>query len=66
MVRRLAWIAGAAPAYTAKDHHFTAGQRIEKQIVLINDTRQPQEFTATWTRQRRRERNRQRGGCKAL
>ena len=45
----LAWIAGPAAAYTAKDHHFSSGQKIEKQIVLINDTRQPQEFTATWT-----------------
>ncbi len=45
----LAWIAGPAGAYTAKDHHFNPGQKIEKQIVLINDTRQPQNFTATWT-----------------
>jgi beta-galactosidase len=45
----LAWIAGPPQAYTAKDHHFGPGQRIEKQIVLINDTRQPQNFTADWT-----------------
>ena len=45
----LAWIAGPTEAYTAKDHHFSAGQKIEKQIVLINDTRQPQDFTAAWT-----------------
>ncbi len=45
----LAWIAGPAGAYPAKDHHFSAGQKIEKQIVLINDTRQPQNFTASWT-----------------
>ena len=45
----LAWIAGPADAYTAKDHHFKAGQKIEKQIVIINDTRQPKNFTATWT-----------------
>ncbi|MCX6905154.1 MAG: beta-galactosidase, partial [Verrucomicrobia bacterium] len=44
----LAWLAGPAGAYTAKDHHFSAGQKIEKQIVLINDTRQPQSFTAIW------------------
>ncbi|MGE5610772.1 MAG: sugar-binding domain-containing protein [Bacillota bacterium] len=44
----LAWIAGSAEAYTAKDHHFSSGQKIEKQIVLINDTRQPQKFTASW------------------
>jgi beta-galactosidase len=45
----LAWIAGQAEAYTAKDHHFGSGQKIEKQIVLINDTRQPQDFKAAWT-----------------
>ncbi len=45
----LAWIAGPAGAYTAKDHHFRPGQKIQKQIVLINDTRQPQNFTAAWT-----------------
>ncbi len=44
----LAWIAGSAEAYTAKDHHFRAGQKVEKQIVLINDTRQTQSFTAGW------------------
>jgi hypothetical protein len=45
----LAWIAGQAGAYTAKDHHFSPGQKIAKQIVLINDTRQSQNFTAAWT-----------------
>ncbi|MGA3267404.1 MAG: beta-galactosidase [Verrucomicrobiota bacterium] len=45
----LAWIAGQPEAYTAKDHHFSPGQKIQKQIVLINDMRQPQDFTATWT-----------------
>ena len=44
----LAWIAGQPEAYTAKDHHFSAGQRFQKQIVLINDMRQPQTFEATW------------------
>ncbi|HWH69151.1 MAG TPA: hypothetical protein VNT26_07185, partial [Candidatus Sulfotelmatobacter sp.] len=45
----LAWLAGPAGNYTAKDHHFSPGQKIEKQMVLINDTRQPQQFTAAWT-----------------
>lgn len=44
----LAWIAGQPEAYTAKDHHFSAGQKFQKQIVLINDMRQPQDFAATW------------------
>ena len=42
----LAWIAGPAEAYTAKDHQFSSSQQVRKQIVLINDTRQPQDFTA--------------------
>ncbi len=45
----LAWIAGPPGAYTAKDHHFSPGQKIEKQIVLINDARYPQNFTASWS-----------------
>jgi len=45
----LAWIAGSTGEYTAKDHHFNSGQKIDKQIVLINDTRRSQEFTAAWT-----------------
>ncbi len=44
----LAWIAGPPEAYTAKDHHFSSGQKFQKQIVLINDLRQPQFFEATW------------------
>ncbi|MGA3035441.1 MAG: sugar-binding domain-containing protein [Terracidiphilus sp.] len=44
----LAWIAGQPQAYTAKDHHFSAGQKFEKQIVLINDLRKPENFEATW------------------
>jgi hypothetical protein len=43
------WIAGQTGAYTAKDHHFRPGQMIEKQIVLINDTRQPQSYTVAWS-----------------
>lgn len=45
----LAWIAGPAGQVTAKDHHFNGVQAVNKQIVLINDTREPQAFTATWT-----------------
>ena len=44
----LAWIAGPPGTYSAKDHHFSPGEKIVKQIVLINDTRQPQDFTAAW------------------
>jgi beta-galactosidase len=45
----MAWIAGQSEAYTSKDHHFLAGKKFQKQIILINDMRQPEDFTATWT-----------------
>jgi len=44
----LAWIAGANPAFTAKDHSFFAGGNLAKQIVLINDTRAKQDFAFNW------------------
>jgi beta-galactosidase len=44
----LAWIAGAQE-FTAKDHHFTPGQSVRKQVVLINDTRAAQPYSLTWT-----------------
>jgi beta-galactosidase len=44
----LAWIAGSKAAFTAKDHNFTAGQKLQKQVVLINDTRSRQEFSFNW------------------
>jgi beta-galactosidase len=54
----LAWIAGPAgefskkpsvPNFTRKDHHFLPGKTMKKQIVLINDHRSPQKFSARWT-----------------
>jgi beta-galactosidase len=45
----LAWIAGDKPAFTAKDHHYRTGQTLRKQIALLNDSRAPQSFAATWT-----------------
>jgi beta-galactosidase len=49
----LAWIAGAAQAgdiaaFTAKDHSFYAGEKIRKQIALLNDSRKPQAYTLRW------------------
>ena len=35
----LAYIAGPAEAFTAKDHSFRAGQTVQKQVALLNDTR---------------------------
>ncbi|MEG4816482.1 glycoside hydrolase family 2 TIM barrel-domain containing protein [Microcoleus sp. K5-D4] len=44
----LAWIAGASPVFTAKDHNLFVGGKVAKQVVLINDRRTPQEFTFNW------------------
>jgi len=44
----LAWIAGASPVFTAKDHNLFVGGKLAKQVVLINDTRAPQEFSFQW------------------
>ncbi|MEI6197273.1 MAG: beta-galactosidase, partial [Verrucomicrobiota bacterium] len=53
----LAWIAGAGElpgetaageAFTSKDHSYAAGATVEKQAVLINDTRAGQPYTLKW------------------
>ncbi|EGK87987.1 beta-galactosidase [Microcoleus vaginatus PCC 9802] len=44
----LAWIAGASPVFTAKDHNLFVGAKLAKQVVLINDTRAAQEFSFKW------------------
>jgi beta-galactosidase len=44
----LAWIAGKSEEVTEKSHHFWAGETLQKQIVLINDSRQDQDFQYEW------------------
>ena len=44
----LAWIAGPADAFTAKDHHFFPGETVRKQAVLINDEREEQTYEVSW------------------
>ena len=44
----LAYIAGPAEAFTAKDHNFQAGQIIQKQVGLLNDTRATQSYSFSW------------------
>lgn len=44
----LAWIAGSAKAFTEKDHNYTTGEKLQKQAVLINDTRATQDFSFNW------------------
>ncbi len=50
----LAWITGAAQtgdiaAFTSKDHSFFAGEKVRKQIALLNDARIVQKYTLRWT-----------------
>jgi beta-galactosidase len=50
----LAWIAGAAQAgdvaaFTAKGHSYFAGEKVSKQIALLNDARDPKPYTLRWT-----------------
>ena len=43
----LAWIAGA-PDFVDKTHHYRAGEKVAKQLALLNDSRSPQHFNAVW------------------
>ena len=49
----LAWIAGAAQtgdvaAFTEKDHSYFAGEKVRKQIALLNDSRTPRKYSVRW------------------
>ena len=44
----LAWIAGA-PDFIDKTHNYRAGEKADKQLALLNDSRKPQHFNAVWT-----------------
>jgi beta-galactosidase len=45
----LAYIAGEAARFTSKDHNFLAGQTIEKQIIVINNSRMPVSCDCSWS-----------------
>ena len=45
----LGWIAGKPAAFTSKDHVFNAGESVEKQIVVINNSREPVTCDCEWT-----------------
>lgn len=44
----LAYVAGAPPVFTDKQHAFWASQNVAKQVVLINDERRSQPYEMTW------------------
>jgi beta-galactosidase len=46
----LGYIAGKAAAFTSKDHNFLPGETVEKQLVIINNSRLPVTCDAQWTR----------------
>jgi hypothetical protein len=45
----LAYMAGKPAAFTGKDHNFVAGETVEKQIIVINDSRVPVTAACEWS-----------------
>jgi beta-galactosidase len=45
----LAYIAGKAAAFTSKDHNFYPGDLIEKQLIIINNSRQTVVCDCSWS-----------------
>ncbi|HEY6226354.1 MAG TPA: hypothetical protein VI282_04445, partial [Verrucomicrobiae bacterium] len=45
----LAFIAGKPSAFTAKDHNYFAGDVVDKQIVIINNSREPVTAACEWS-----------------
>lgn len=45
----LAWLAGKPEAFTSKDHVLAAGETVEKQLVVINNSREPVTCRAEWS-----------------
>jgi hypothetical protein len=44
----LAYIAGKPARFTAKDHNFCPGQTVEKQLIVINNSREPVTAECQW------------------
>ena len=45
----LAYIGGKSSAFTSKDHNFLAGAKIEKQLIIINNTRLDVSCECSWS-----------------
>ncbi len=45
----LAYIAGKPAAFTSKDHNFCPGERVEKQIIVINNSRETVTCDCEWS-----------------
>jgi len=45
----LAYIGGKAAAFTSKDHNFYQGETVEKQLIVINNSRQTVTCDCSWS-----------------
>jgi beta-galactosidase len=45
----LAYIAGKPEAFTSKDHSFFPGETVEKQLIVINNSREPVTADCKWS-----------------
>lgn len=45
----LAYIAGKPSAFTSKDHNFLPGNVVEKQLIIINNSREPVDCECSWS-----------------
>ena len=45
----LAWLGGKPAAFTSKDHNFSPGETVEKQLILLNNSRQSVTCACQWS-----------------
>lgn len=45
----LAYIAGKSRRFTSKDHNFVVGEPVEKQLIIINNSREPVPCECSWS-----------------
>jgi hypothetical protein len=45
----LAYLGGKSDGFTSKDHNFLTGETVEKQIIVINDSREPITCESEWS-----------------
>ncbi|MCE0497619.1 MAG: hypothetical protein LV481_06715 [Methylacidiphilales bacterium] len=45
----LAYIGGKPAAFTSKDHNFVPGETVEKQLIVINNSRDPVDCDCAWS-----------------
>jgi len=45
----LGYIAGKAAAFTSKDHNFFPGETVSKQLIVINNSREPTRCDCAWS-----------------